>query len=107
MGKNLIICEKPSVARQFAQALNVRGNNDGYIENDSWVITWAVGHLISLSEPDRYDDRYKKWNIDDLPIIPDKYKYQVITSVSKQFKIVKQLLTRGDIDTVYNAGDSG
>ena len=103
----LIICEKPSVSRQFAQALGVHGSKDGYIENNEWIITWAVGHLISLSEPEKYDERYSKWNLDDLPIMPEKYKYQVIKEVSKQFKIVKELLNRADVSTIYNAGDSG
>ena len=103
----LIICEKPSVSRQFAQALGVHGNNEGYIENDEWIITWAVGHLVSLSEPEKYDEKYSKWSLEDLPIIPEKYKYQVIPGVSKQFKIVKQLLNRADVTEIFNAGDSG
>ncbi len=103
--QKLIICEKPSVARQFAKALNVSGNNEGYIENDEWIITWAVGHLIGLAAPDAYEERYARWALEDLPIIPSKYKYEVISGVAKQFKIVRGLLQRAD--AIYNAGDSG
>ncbi len=105
--KKLIITEKPSVARQFAQVLNVSGNHEGYIEDDEWIITWAVGHLITLSYPEKYDEKYKKWNLDDLPFLPDKYKYEVIKNSASQFKIVKSLLTRDDVQVVYNCGDSG
>ena len=107
MGKNLIITEKPSVARQFASALNVYGNNDGYIENDNWVITWCVGHLVTLSYPQVYDPKYERWDLNDLPFLPDAYKYEVIKNVKDQFKVVKGLLNRSDVDTIYNAGDSG
>ena len=103
----LIITEKPSVARQFAQTLGVQGKNDGYIENGEWVITWALGHLVTLSYPEKYDEKYKKWNLDDLPFLPAQYIYEVIKESSAQFKVVKSLLNRKDIDVVYNAGDSG
>lgn len=102
----IIITEKPSVARQFAAALNVSGNRDGYIENSEWIITWAVGHLVTLSYPEKYDERYKKWNLADLPFLPSDYKYEVISSAAKQFKVIKSLFSQSGI-TVYNAGDSG
>ena len=107
MSKKLIITEKPSVARQFAAALGVSGNNDGYIENGQWVITWCVGHLIGLSMPEKYDESLAKWTLETLPFLPSKYKYEVLAQTAKQFKIVKQLLNRSDIDTIYNAGDAG
>ena len=107
MEKSLIITEKPSVARQFASVLGVSGSQDGYIENDSWVITWCVGHLVSLSYPEAYDPTLKKWSMDTLPFLPERYRYEVIKKTAKQYKIVKELLNRRDISVIYNAGDSG
>ena len=102
-----IVTEKPSVARQFAAALGVSGKGDGCIENNEWIITWCVGHLITLSYPEKYDEELKKWKLDTLPFLPDKYKYEVIGSSAKQYKIVKEILNRKDVDVIYNAGDSG
>ena len=108
MGKKLIVTEKPSVGRQFAEALKIKGgNNDGYIENGEWVITWCIGHLLTMAMPQEYDPALAKWRLDDLPFLPEKYRYTVIRSVSGQFKTVKSLLNRKDIDEIYNAGDSG
>ena len=107
MAKNLIVTEKASVARQFASALGVTGNHDGYIENNQWVITWCVGHLVGLSMPEKYDPELKKWTLETLPFLPSKYKYEVLQATAKQYKIVKELLNRKDIDTIYNAGDAG
>ena len=107
MGKSLIITEKPSVARDFAQVLGVSGRQDGYIENEKYVITWCVGHLVEMVYPEVYDERYKKWKLEDLPFLPRDYKYDVIPSVSKQYDIVHRMLHREDIDTVYWAGDAG
>lgn len=107
MGKSLIITEKPSVAQQFAKVLGVSGRNNGYIENDQYIITWCVGHLVTMSYPEKYDESLKKWNLEQLPFLPEKYKYETIASVRGQFKIVKELLNRKDISTIYNAGDSG
>ncbi len=108
MGKSLIIAEKPSVAREFAKALGESMNNhDGYIESDNYVITWCVGHLVTMCYPDAYDPAYKKWSMDTIPFIPDAYKYQIIDNVKKQFEIIKKLFHREDIDVIYNAGDSG
>jgi DNA topoisomerase-3 len=107
MGKTLIITEKPSVAREYAAILNVRGNADGRIENDSYVITWCVGHLVAMCYPEKYDMKYKKWKMEDLPFLPDTYRYEVISSSQKQYEIVHQQLHRKDIDTVLYAGDSG
>lgn len=105
--KKLIIAEKPSVARQFAQALHVSGNHDGYIENDEWVITWALGHLVTLSYPEKYDEKFAKWKVEDLPFLPQEYKYEVIKDSAKQYKVVNSLYHRSDICNIYNAGDSG
>lgn len=105
--KNLIVCEKPSVAADYAKILGVYNRNDGYYENDTWVITWCVGHLVTLSYPEVYDAALKKWSLDTLPFLPEQYKYEVIKDVKKQFNIVKDLYHRNDIAILYNAGDSG
>ncbi len=107
MGKKLIITEKPSVARDFARVLNVKGNRDGYIENNEYVISWCVGHLVGMLYPEEYDIKYKNWKLQDLPFLPKEYKYGVLKPVEKQYGIVNGLLHREDIDTVYWAGDSG
>jgi len=107
MGKSLIITEKPSVAQEFAKVLRVSGRKDGYIENENYVITWCVGHLVGLVYPESYDEKYKKWRLEDLPFLPKDYKYDVIKEVSKQYDIVHGMLMREDIDRVYWAGDAG
>lgn len=107
MGKKLIITEKPSVARDFARVLNVKGNRDGYIENDEYVISWCVGHLVAMLYPEDYDIKFKSWKLEDLPFLPAVYKYGVIKTVKKQYDTVNGLLHREDVDTVYWAGDSG
>lgn len=103
----LIITEKPSVAQSFAKVLGVTNRKDGYIENSEWIITWCVGHLVTMSYPEKYDPELKKWNLDLLPFLPEKYKYEVIPDVKKQFNVVKSLLNRSDVTEIYNAGDSG
>jgi len=105
--KHLIITEKPSVARDFARVLNVSGKQNGYIEDDRYVISWCVGHLVQMLYPEAYDEKYAKWRLEDLPFLPEKYKYGVIERSRDQYKIVHDLLHRDDIDTVYWAGDSG
>lgn len=107
MAKSLIITEKPSVAQEFARILGVSGRNDGYIENDAYVITWCVGHLVEMVYPEEYDEKYKKWRLEDLPFLPRDYKYNVIPNVSRQYDVVHRMLHREDIDTVYWAGDAG
>ena len=107
MGKSLIITEKPSVAVEFAKVLQVSGRKDGYIENDKYVITWCVGHLVGMVYPESYDEKYKKWKLGDLPFLPRDYKYDVIKEVAKQYDIVHGMLHREDIDRVYWAGDAG
>ena len=107
MAKSLIITEKPSVAQEFARILGVSGRNDGYIENSDYVITWCVGHLVEMVYPEEYDEKYKKWRVEDLPFLPRDYKYNVIPAVSKQYDIVHRMLHREDISKVYWAGDAG
>jgi DNA topoisomerase-3 len=104
----LIITEKPSVAREFAKVLKVNANNKGsYLESDEWIITWCVGHLVTMSYPEVYDEKLKWWRLDTLPFIPKEYKYEVIERVQNQFEVVKKLLQREDLTEIYNAGDSG
>ena len=106
MGKTLVITEKPSVAREYAQILSVSGGKkDGYIENDNYIISWCVGHLITMSYPEKYDEALKKWSLSTLPFLPKEYKYEVIGNVKKQYEIVKSLLNRPDIDVILWAGD--
>ena len=108
MPKALYIAEKPSVAREFASALKISGGNrGGYVEDDNAVVTWCVGHLVTMSYPESYDARLKRWSLDTLPFIPDKFKYEVIKDVKKQFDIVSGLLNRPDVDTIYVCTDSG
>ena len=108
MAKRLIITEKPSVAMEFSKALKLNAKRqDGYLESDEWIITWCVGHLVTMSYPEKYDEKLKLWRLDTLPFIPKEWKYEIIQNVEKQFNIVKSLLQREDVTEIYNAGDSG
>ncbi|MBR5579281.1 MAG: type IA DNA topoisomerase, partial [Lachnospiraceae bacterium] len=108
MGKSLIITEKPSVAREFAKALKQKMKTlDGYMESEDYIITWCVGHLVTMSYPDAYDENLKRWSMETLPFIPAEYKYEIIDNVKKQYQIVKKLFHREDVEAIYNAGDSG
>ena len=108
MPKNLLITEKPSVAMEFAKVLKINTpRKDGYLEDDNWIITWCRGHLVTMSYPEKYDEKLKMWRLDTLPFMPKEYKYEVIPDAQKQFNIVKTLLTRQDISTIYVATDSG
>ena len=108
MPKKLIITEKPSVAMEFAKVLKINSNRkNGYIESDDWIITWCVGHLVTMSYPEVYDEKLKFWRLDTLPFIPHEWKYEIIPAVQNQFNIVKSLLQREDVEEIYNAGDSG
>ena len=108
MLKALYIAEKPSVAQEFAKALKINGQRrDGYLESDTSVVTWCVGHLVTMSYPEKYDMKYKRWSFDTLPFLPRDFKYEVIPGVQKQFQIVKGLLNRPDIETIYVCTDSG
>lgn len=108
MGKKLLITEKPSVAMEFAKALKITTNRkNGYLESTGWIITWCVGHLVTMSYPEKYDEKLKFWRLDTLPFIPSEWKYEIIPQVEKQFNIIKELMHRDDIEEIYNAGDSG
>ena len=106
--KKLLITEKPSVAMEFAKVLKVNTNRkNGYLESEEWIITWCVGHLVTMSYPEKYDEKLKFWRLDTLPFLPKEYKYEVIPAVQNQFDIIKGLLTREDVDTIYVSTDSG
>ena len=102
--KKLLITEKPSVAMEFSKALKLDANKkNGYIESGDWIITWCVGHLVTMSYPEKYDEKLKFWRLDTLPFIPEEFKYEIIPAVAKQFEIVKRLLQREDVEEIYNA----
>ncbi len=108
MAKKILITEKPSVAMEFAKVLNINGaRRDGYLEAGEWIITWCVGHLVTMSYPEKYDEKLKLWRLDTLPFIPKDFKYEIIDNVQKQFSIIKSLLSRQDVDSVYVSTDSG
>ena len=108
MGKSVFIAEKPSVAREFAKALKYdMKSRDGYMESDEAIVTWCVGHLVTMSYPDAYDEKWKRWTLEPLPFLPKEFKYEVIDNVKKQFKIVSDILNRPDVDVIYVCTDSG
>ena len=108
MGKSLYIAEKPSVAQEFARALGLQtARRDGYLEGEDAIVTWCVGHLVTMSYPEVYDGRLKKWSLSTLPFLPKEFKYEVIPSVKKQYTIVSGLLNRPDVETIYVCTDSG
>ena len=108
MGKSVYIAEKPSVAQEFAKALHLNlKRKDGYLESDESIVTWCVGHLVTMSYPEVYDEKYKRWSLQTLPFIPQEFLYEVIPGVKKQFEIVKGILTRKDVDRIYVCTDSG
>ena len=99
--KSIYIAEKPSVAQEFAKALHLNGKRkDGYLEADDAIVTWCVGHLVTMSYPEVYDEKYKRWSLSTLPFIPEEFKYEVIPAVKKQFDTVKYLLTREEVDRI-------
>lgn len=106
--KKIIVAEKKSVGDAYANALNVKDStHNGYYENNEWIVTWTVGHLITLSFPEKYSEELKEWKLETLPFLPEKMKYEVIEDVKKQFNIIKELYNRPDIETIYYAGDAG
>ena len=108
MGKSLYIAEKPSVAQEFAKALKLNtARREGYLEGPDAVVTWCVGHLVTMSYPEVYDEKLKRWSLDTLPFLPKEFKYEVIPAVKKQYDIVAGLLKRKDVDTIYVCTDSG
>ena len=101
MGKSVFIAEKPSVAQEFAKALHSDfKRKDGFLESDKYIVTWCVGHLVTMSYPEEYNPELKRWSFDTLPFLPKEWKYEVIPAVEKQFNIVKTLLTRDDVETI-------
>lgn len=106
--KKILITEKPSVAMEFAKALKINANRkNGYLESEDWIITWCVGHLVTMSYPEKYDEKLKQWRLDTLPFMPKDWKYEIIPAVENQFKVIQSLMQREDISEIYNAGDSG
>ena len=103
----LIITEKPSVGQAYAKVLGVRDRHDGYLEGAGFIVSWCVGHLVELSEPEEYDGRYSKWEYADLPIIPEAWKYRVSSGTKKQFEILKKLMARNDVNSICNCCDAG
>ncbi len=108
MAKNVLITEKPSVAMEFAKALKINtARKDGYLEAENWIVTWCVGHLVTMSYPEKYDEKLKLWRLETLPFMPKEYKYEIIPNVERQFNTIKQIMQRQDIDTIYVCTDSG
>ena len=108
MPKSVLITEKPSVAMEFAKVLGINGaRKDGYLESENWIVTWCVGHLVTMSYPEKYDENLKYWRLNTLPFMPKEYKYEIIPNVEKQFNTIKSILLREDVDTIYVSTDSG
>lgn len=106
-GMKLVLAEKPSVAQSIAKVLGANNRCDGYLEGNGYVVSWCVGHLVELFEPEGYDEKYSKWNYDDLPIVPNEWKYQVSAGTRKQFGILRQLMKRDDVESLVCATDAG
>ena len=108
MGKSVYIAEKPSVAQEFAKALKLKTRRgDGFLESEEAIVTWCVGHLVTMSYPEEYDPALKRWSLNTLPFIPEEFKYEVIPAVAKQFRIVSDILNREDVERIYVCTDSG
>ena len=103
----LVVSEKPSVAQSIAKVLGAGKRCDGYLEGNGYFVSWCVGHLIELAQPEAYGENYAKWRYEDLPILPDKWKYQVSASTKKQFQVLKELMNRSDVETIVEATDAG
>ena len=102
----LVVTEKPSVAQSIAKVIGAYGRKDGYVEGSGYIVSWCIGHLVGLAQADAYDEKYRKWNYADLPIIPEKWKYVVAQSTKKQFAILKELMKREDVTELIEATDS-
>ena len=105
--KTLVLAEKPSVAREIARVLKCQGKNKGYIEGPDYIVTWALGHLVTLCEPHDYDEKYKQWRLEDLPMLPEKMKLKTIRQTNHQYRIVKDLMRRKDVNQLIIATDAG
>ena len=103
----LIVAEKPSVAMSYAKVLGATNRKDGYLEGNGYLVSWCVGHLVELSQPEAYDEKYARWKYDDLPILPEHWQYQVSASTKKQFGILKKLMQRKDVESLICATDAG
>ena len=107
MGKQLVLAEKPSVGRELARVLGCRGRERGYSEGDRYVVTWALGHLVELAQPAEYSDRYKRWSMQDLPMLPAQLRQSVMEQTADQYRVVESLMRRPDIDSLVIATDAG
>ena len=107
MSYRLVISEKPSVAMSYAKVLGATNRKDGYLEGNGYLVSWCVGHLVELAPPNVYDEKFVKWSIADLPILPQKWQYLVSASTKKQFDILKDLMHRPDVDSIVNSCDAG
>lgn len=107
MSYRLVVSEKPSVAMAYAKVLGATRRKDGYLEGGGYLVSWCIGHLVELAPPNVYDERFVKWSIADLPILPQKWQYLVSASTKKQFGILKDLMNRSDVDIIVNACDAG
>lgn len=107
MGKKVVLAEKPSVGRDLARVLNCHRKGNGFLEGDKYIVTWALGHLVTLADPEMYDDKYKTWRLDDLPLLPEEMKLVTIKKTAKQFQIVKSQINRKDVDGIIIATDAG
>ena len=105
--KKLVIAEKPSVGREIAKTLNLRDRGNGYIEGPDYIVTWALGHLVELAQPSHYSERYKRWSLNDLPMLPEKLDEEVIEETKDQFFVIRDLLSRPDVESVVIATDAG
>ena len=103
----MIVTEKPSVAMSYAKVLGVQGRQDGYLEGSGYIVSWCIGHLVELAPPSTYDEKYVKWNVADLPILPQRWQYLVSASTKKQFGILKKLMHRADVESIICATDAG
>ena len=107
MAKSVVLAEKPSVARDIARVLNCNKKGNGFLEGDKYIVTWALGHLVTLADPEAYDVKYKTWNLEDLPMLPERLKLIVIKQTGKQYNAVKTQLTRNDVNEIIIATDAG
>ena len=103
----LVLAEKPSVAQSIAKVIGANKRNDGYVEGNGYIVSWCIGHLVELAMPESYDEKYKRWRYEDLPILPEEWKYQISSSTKKQFGIIKKLMDRKDVESLVCATDAG
>ena len=103
----LVVCEKPSVAQSISKVLGATKRGDGFLEGGGYIVSWCVGHLVELAQPESYEERYAKWRKEDLPILPHSWKYQVTAATKKQFSVLKKLMSRSDVESLVCATDAG